>query len=757
MKSFTRLSLIFMLCGFATTIYLQNLAPTTWQSIKETVLSVAPLPKAKPTEPMLKKSISATPSHAATAQSTPSVLKPFLNSFMPPTMTATLSAAVVTDNAPMGASATDVLEYTAVINNAGTDATNVVFTDVLDNNTTLVAGSVTATPIAVNDAYTCIGNVGITVPASAGLLANDVSPMNLTRTVTAESGSTANGFYTIAADGSFTYTPNPGFTGSDNFTYTLNAGTVSATAMVILTVPNVIWFVNPSVSVPGTGTLASPFKALSNVTGTATGNIIFLYTGTYTGNLTLLASQKLIGQGATASLASITGLSFANAPASLPATGGTNPTWNSAALTLNSGNDVQGINLNSTSGTTMTGGSTNVGALKVRDVSLSNTNGQALSIGSGGALDIIFKSISASNAGTGLSVSNSTGSFQVLGTGTTDGSGGTINNITNRGVEFISCTNITLKNMNFTSANTANGGTCDGSSGNSGCNGVVYLRSANTVTLDNINISGTTAQMGINANDVTSLAVKNSNIANCGNEVYEGCMVANSLKGTCEITNSILSVSAQRVVNVVNVGSEVLTMNVTNSTLSDAPEVGLLFEITGSNATGNATLNVKNSNFLGNQSSGVLAQNSGNSTMTFNMDGSTVDPGTGVGLGIGAVSFGNGTGRSTYNFNIGTIAANTIRGRAGTVANVLMQGKSDGQGRIQNNLIQKVFTMTGGNAGAYLSAKSQEYSTLKIDITGNQCRPVQAGGAIITDLTTFMGGATTQFGIDVWCITRSRK
>jgi trimeric autotransporter adhesin len=304
--------------------------------------------------------------------------------------------------------------------------------------------------------------------------------------------------------------------------------------------------------------------------------------------------------------------------------------------------------------------------------------------------------------------------------------------------------------MNFTSANTVDGGTCDAPNGNSGCNGAIYLRSANTVTLNNVSITGTTAQMGINANDVTSLAVQSSTLSNCGNGLYEGCMVANSLKGTCEITNSTLSNSAQRVVNVTNTGSEVLTMNISGSTLSDAPEDGLLFSITGTTASGSATLNVNNSNFLRNQNSGINAQNSGNSTMTFNMNGSTVDPGTNVGLGIGAVSFGNGTGRSAFNFNIGTTSPNTIRGRGGIVANVLMQGNSDGQGRIQNNLIQKVFTTTGTNAGAYIFAKSQEYSTLKVDITGNQCKPVDASGNIIANLATFGGtGATTQFGIEV--------
>jgi uncharacterized repeat protein (TIGR01451 family) len=55
------------------------------------------------------------------------------------------------------------LNYTIVLNNSGTDATGVILNDVLVNDLTLVAGSVKATPIIVDDSYNCIGNVGITV------------------------------------------------------------------------------------------------------------------------------------------------------------------------------------------------------------------------------------------------------------------------------------------------------------------------------------------------------------------------------------------------------------------------------------------------------------------------------------------------------------------------------------------------------------------------------------------------------------------
>ncbi|MEW6212877.1 MAG: DUF11 domain-containing protein, partial [Acidobacteriota bacterium] len=67
----------------------------------------------------------------------------------------------------------DTLMYTVTISNSGgMDATNVNFTDTIDANTTLVMGSVTASPIAVNDSYNTIGNVNISVPVAQGVILN---------------------------------------------------------------------------------------------------------------------------------------------------------------------------------------------------------------------------------------------------------------------------------------------------------------------------------------------------------------------------------------------------------------------------------------------------------------------------------------------------------------------------------------------------------------------------------------------------------
>ena len=89
-----------------------------------------------------------------------------------------------------------------------------------------------------------------------------------------------------------------------------------------------IWFVNENATTSGDGRLSSPFDTLSafnavnNGTGNnpAAGDNIFLYESStnYTGPVTLLDNQRLIGQDARDSLATITGLSRPSGSAPFP-------------------------------------------------------------------------------------------------------------------------------------------------------------------------------------------------------------------------------------------------------------------------------------------------------------------------------------------------------------------------------------------------------------------------------------------------------
>ncbi len=92
-------------------------------------------------------------------------------------------------------------------------------------------------PVANPDAYSVNEDGSLSVNAP-GVLGNDSDLQNESLTASLASGP-ANGTLSFNADGSFTYTPNPNFHGSDSFTYAVTDGTYSPIAKVTLTVTSV--------------------------------------------------------------------------------------------------------------------------------------------------------------------------------------------------------------------------------------------------------------------------------------------------------------------------------------------------------------------------------------------------------------------------------------------------------------------------------------------------------------------------------------
>lgn len=91
-------------------------------------------------------------------------------------------------------------------------------------------------PIAVDDSYNSGEDSVLTIAAADGVLANDTDANGDTLTAILVN-TTVNGTLTLNGDGSFTYTPNASFIGSDNFTYNANDGTdISNVATVTITV-----------------------------------------------------------------------------------------------------------------------------------------------------------------------------------------------------------------------------------------------------------------------------------------------------------------------------------------------------------------------------------------------------------------------------------------------------------------------------------------------------------------------------------------
>ena len=117
--------------------------------------------------------------------------------------------------------------YTPTAGYVGTDTFTYRASDAAaDSNLATVTITIAAAntpPVAVGDAYEVERNGTLTVPNALGVLGNDTDGDNnpLTAILVA---SVAHGTLTLAADGSFVYTPTAGYTGPDSFTYRANDG-----------------------------------------------------------------------------------------------------------------------------------------------------------------------------------------------------------------------------------------------------------------------------------------------------------------------------------------------------------------------------------------------------------------------------------------------------------------------------------------------------------------------------------------------------
>ncbi len=127
---------------------------------------------------------------------------------------------------------------------SGTETFTYTVTDGQESVTATVTITVTSVPDdpeAANDAYTTDKNVARVVGAP-GVLANDSDHDGDTLTLqTTPVTPPANGTVVLASDGSFTYTPANGFSGTDSFVYRIDDGTGrTADGTVTITVNSAI-------------------------------------------------------------------------------------------------------------------------------------------------------------------------------------------------------------------------------------------------------------------------------------------------------------------------------------------------------------------------------------------------------------------------------------------------------------------------------------------------------------------------------------
>jgi VCBS repeat-containing protein len=133
--------------------------------------------------------------------------------------------------------------YTPAANYNGSDSFTYKASDgAANSNIATVSISIAAVPdppVAVNDTYVTNEDTPLNVTIASGVLANDSDPDGDPITAALVTGPT-HGTLTLNANGSFVYTPNANYFGTDSFTYRANDGTSNSNnATVTITINSV--------------------------------------------------------------------------------------------------------------------------------------------------------------------------------------------------------------------------------------------------------------------------------------------------------------------------------------------------------------------------------------------------------------------------------------------------------------------------------------------------------------------------------------
>jgi hypothetical protein len=323
-------------------------------------------------------------------------------------------------------------------------------------------------------------------------------------------------------------------------------------------------------------------------------------------------------------------------------TGGT-ITFSGAAKTLNTGANTA-VSLTSNAGATINFSNGGLAITTTSGTGFNATGGAAavtvtgagnsIISGSGMPLNVVsttiggsgltFQNIACNGGANGILLNNTgAGGLTITGVGTTAGSGGTIQNIQNRGASFINAANITLKNMNFTSACTVDNAepepaVSQGLNGN--VNAVIHLSGVGNVFLDRLALSSS-AQQGINGLNVTDFSMNQCTLANLGSGPDEDGLHFYNMLGTCGITNTTITSSGDDNVNIQNAAG-VSTITVSGGSFNTGVlGSGLLF---GPRITANTTIKILNVTCDNNFSGGVVADASDIATMNIEVSGAAI-------------------------------------------------------------------------------------------------------------------------------------
>ncbi|MGZ8284932.1 MAG: beta strand repeat-containing protein [Allosphingosinicella sp.] len=606
-----------------------------------------------------------------------------------------------------GETANDVFNYTASDGTASDTATLTVTVDGAND-----------APVANDDAASTDEDTAV----SGNVLTNDTDVDGEALTVTDPGIHVGTyGTLTLAADGSYTYTPNAaaqalndGDTVQDVFSYTASDGTASDTATLTVTVngandgPQTVWYIdNSAVGSTNVGTQANPFMSIvafnaaqGDVGGPQEGATVYLLqgTGTYAeaDGINLLDDQILIGVGQ---------------PTIAPLAGN--------GVDLAEDNNVSGVDISVSAGNVGIeddGGS--VGNLVVSDVAVAG-GGQIVDIDNGGSLNVTLNSAGSTlSSGGAIDLNAVGGSFTVTGATTISGA-------TGGGVDVTSGVNLAVDFQGGLSASTG-AATAVNFQGNMG---------SSALTVNGLDLLTTTGTgLNVTSGGTVTVTGAGNNIATTGGTAVSITFATIGAGGvTLDSVSSIGGTAAGIVLDTAGSGG----FNVGGGTIANkVGAVGVSI-----NATSDVAL--ANMSITGNSNGGILGTNVNHFSLT-----SSTLTNNGSSASQGAVYFTGLTGTAD-------LLGNVIGGSSGDNVHIVQTGGSLDLEIADNGATQaimgtvnnatgndSVFVSTTGSAslllevdgvdfqgarGDLLQVLAEDQSTQDVTISNNNFHNLQAG------------------------------
>ncbi|MDP9193280.1 MAG: putative Ig domain-containing protein [Acidobacteriota bacterium] len=494
-----------------------------------------------------------------------------------PTQTGTFPINVtVTDaNACTGTNTTYTLSVLPV-------ATNDSISGGVDNTQLVLTGGTTATPGTP------------TVQVAGTIKVNDLPSAATVTVVSGVFATTAGGSVTVAADGTFLYTPPVNSAAaaitSDTFQYTVTSNTggtgptTSAPGTVTINLIDRVWFVRNNAAGGGNGQSHSPFNTLTSAQTASTANdFIFVHLGDGTtlnqnAGILLKNGQKLIGQGV-ALIVNGSTLVTAGTQPQIGNSGGVGVT----ATNLTGAVEIRGLNIGGTTDaitvSTNVAGSTNISNNTIRSA---GTEGIDIDV-TANAVNLTVSNNTITSTGTAIDINQTGGTATINAFASNSVNGNTVGS-------GVVVTNATFDATTGGGINVVNAGSWTiGASGNGvGASGMVLTNVAGSLSFTDLDVyaEGGAALSADGAASILTLSVT----ANQATLVATGGAAASITDTALDLQLNAMS-STNSAANGINLTNTTGTFSApSGSTITNSTAADVLLSNTSAAFTYNGTI-----------------------------------------------------------------------------------------------------------------------------------------------------------------------